>query len=202
MRRSCLISPDVRRERVSSLRRDMVASHQWCDANVLPFASFCGAALGWAMSKSSRRARCKNAGEEIRTMPIDPSQRPKRFIVIPRTGVDEAAPAAATTWRLMQGAATHGSTAVQAGRRAGRRAAAKKAPQALKKVNTSPADGAVLVEASSAAQVQADAPAGAKVYEEHWYSLERPPRPWLKLSAALTAPRTRAGHTMEVVVKV
>ena len=65
-------------------------------------------------------------------MAIDPSQRQKRFIVIPRSPADAAALKAATTWRLMRGASTH-RAAAHAGRTGGRRAAAKKAPPALKK---------------------------------------------------------------------
>jgi minor extracellular protease Epr len=57
----------------------------------------------------------------------------------------------------------------------------------------------VLVEAKhvSMAQIKARTPAGAKVVEEQWYRLERPARPWLKLSATLKKPRTIAGHTMK-----
>lgn len=50
-RRSCLISPEVRRERVSSLRRDMVASHRsgvmqmYCRLRGIVLPAVAGAAL-------------------------------------------------------------------------------------------------------------------------------------------------------------
>ena len=101
-------------------------------------------------------------------MPKDPTQRPRRFIVIPKLGIAEDAPA-------------------------------QPPALGLKVVNSSPADGAVLVEARrvSIAQFKARTPAGAKVVEEQWYRLERPARPWLKLIAALKKPRAVAGHTMQ-----
>jgi minor extracellular protease Epr len=51
-------------------------------------------------------------------------------------------------------------------------------------------------------EVKARTPVGTKVIEEQWYSLERPAKPWLKLSTSLKAPRTLIGHAMQWRVRV
>ncbi len=136
---------------------------------------------------------------------MDPAQRPRRFIVIPKR--DEAAQdaAPASPARAISVRAPAPPPPRAAAKRAAsvrtvlRRAARTLSPASrIKVVNHSPADGAVLVEApdASIAALKARAPAGAKIVQEQWYSLERPARPWLKLSAALRNPRTVADHTM------
>jgi minor extracellular protease Epr len=129
--------------------------------------------------------------------------RPRRFIIIPKLGVADEAPTPSQTMRLMR--LSSGPVAAAAKRArigsAGVRPVKHVQPptMGLKVVNSSPADGAVLVEAKhvTIAQIKARAPAGAKVVEEQWYRLERPTRPWLKLSATLKKPRTLAGRTMK-----
>lgn len=90
--------------------------------------------------------------------------------------------------------------------RAARTAASKVALAApVKVVNRSPADGALLLEPQDHVtldRLKAQAPQGAKVLEEQWYSLERPARPWSTQSAALKKPRLRAGHTVTWSVTV
>jgi subtilisin len=90
--------------------------------------------------------------------------------------------------------------------RAARTAASKVALAApVKVVNRSSADGALLLEPQDHVtldRLKAQAPQGAKVIEEQWYSLERPARPWSTRSAALKKPRLRAGHTITWSVTV
>jgi subtilisin len=72
-------------------------------------------------------------------------------------------------------------------------------------VNRSPADGALLLEPLdhiTLDRLKAQAPQGAKVLEEQWYSLDRPTRPWATQSAALKNPRLRADHTITWSVTV
>lgn len=137
-------------------------------------------------------------------MSEDPTQRPRRFIVIPKLGEAEKVPGPTQTMRLMR-LSPADLPAAAAKRAHGEHASARKAEKPrlpalnLKWVNSSPADGAVLVEAKhfSIAQIKARTPAGAKVVEEQWYRLERPTRPWLKSGATLKRPRTTAGPTMK-----
>ena len=136
-----------------------------------------------------------------------PNPRPKRYIIIPKLGPVEETPTPSQTMRLMR-LAPASATFTKRARvgSAGARSATRGQPPALglRVVNSSPADGAVLVEAGHASitQVKARTPAGAKVIEEQWYRLERPARPWLKLSATLRKPRTIAGHAMKWTVTV
>lgn len=132
----------------------------------------------------------------MRTAPDD---RPRRFIIVPDTGPDETPPTPTQTIRAMR--RQNLSPAARAGDAAGRSPAAAAAPPALvapglRVVNRSPADGAVLVEPAgveaSLDLVRAHAPAGARVYQEHWYGLEGPARPW-RLARRPPSPRTRAG---------
>ena len=140
-------------------------------------------------------------------------QRPKRFIVIPRPTSPAAVPTSLQTMRLMRlgprpaakaAAVKKAAHAVVSG------ASRKPAPKVVlaaqvKVVNRSPADGALLLEPQdhiTLDRLKAQAPHGAKVLEEQWYSLERPARPWSTRSAALKKPRLRAGHTMTWLVTV
>lgn len=140
-------------------------------------------------------------------------QRPKRFIVIPRPSSQATAPTSLQTMRLMHLGA-HDAPAAAAAKKAApggtARAARKAAPAGVraapvKVVNRSPADGALLLEPQDYVtldQLKAQAPQGAKVLEEQWYSLERPARPWSTRSAALKKPRLRAAHTVAWSVTV
>lgn len=118
-------------------------------------------------------------------------QRPKRFIIIPRPAMPAVAPTSLQTMRLMHlGARPAAKVAVAkkaarpADAPAARKAAKRAAPQAVraaraKVVNRSPADGALLLEPRdhfTLDRLKAQAPQGAKVLEEQWYSLERPER--------------------------
>ena len=116
--------------------------------------------------------------------------RPRRFIVIPKGGLADESSTPAQTMRLMRLAPAQPPAAL--------------APLALKVVNTSPPDGAVLVEADHASitQVKARAPTGAKVFEEQWYALERARGPWLKRSGMLKKPGTRGEKTRTWTVTV
>jgi len=120
-------------------------------------------------------------------------ERPRRFIVIPKAGLADAASTPVRTLRLMH---LHPS-----------RAAPAADQPALKVVNSSPPDGAVLLAAdhasASISQVKARAPAGAKVFEEQWYPLERARGPWLKkLGAALKRPQAKGEATRTWTVTV
>jgi subtilisin len=140
-------------------------------------------------------------------------QRPKRFIVIPKPSSPAVAPTSLQTMRLMhlrsRGAPT-GAAAKKAAPAGITRAAHETAPAAVratpvKVVNRSPADGALLLAPQdhlTLASLKAKAPQGAKVLEEQWYSLERPPRPWSTQSTVLKKPRLRAGHTITWTVTV
>jgi minor extracellular protease Epr len=144
-------------------------------------------------------------------------QRPKRFIVIPRPSTPAAAPTSLHTMRLMHlgpRPAAKSAVAKKAARAAdapaARKAAKRAAPQAalaapVKVVNRSPADGALLLEPRDHVtldRLKEQAPQGAKVLEEQWYSLERPARPWSTQSAEVKKPRLRAGHTVTWSVTV
>lgn len=133
-------------------------------------------------------------------------QRPRRFIVIPRPSSPVVAPTSLQMMRLMHlgpQPAAKAAAAKKAARAdvssAARAAAAKVSLSApVKVVNRSPADGALLLEPQDPVtleRLKAQAPHGAKVLEEQWYSLERPARPWSTQGAALKKPRLRAGHT-------
>ena len=140
-------------------------------------------------------------------------QRPKRFIVIPRPSTPAVAPTSLQTMRLMHlGPRPPAKAAVakKAHPAAASRAARAATPTVsygapVKVVNRSPADGALLLEPQDHVtldRLKAQAPQGAKVLEEQWYSLERPARPWSTQSAALKKPRLRAGHTVTWSVTV
>ena len=137
--------------------------------------------------------------------------RPKRFIVIPKEQPTKSVPTAAQTMRMPGLTTTHPmlkssiTMALKAARPPRSKGANKLQLLNLKLVNRSPADGSVLLEVPSKLtieDVKAQTPAGTKVVEEQWYSLERPAKPWLKLSSSLKAPRTLAGHEMQWTVKV
>jgi len=83
-------------------------------------------------------------------------------------------------------------------------AARRTIPAPLKLVTSSPADGAVLLDIGhrSIDEVRANAPEGAKLAQEQWYRLERPARPWHKLSEHLKAPRIAAGRDQAWTVTV
>ncbi len=132
---------------------------------------------------------------------MSPPKRPKRYIVIPKAELAQPVTGPLHAMRLMR------LSPAAVGRNPVARAAARPAPVAapgLKVVNASPPDGAVLVEGKnlSAAQVKAKTPAGTQVVEEQWYRLNRPARPWLKLSNTLKTPRTVAGQTMAWQINV
>lgn len=140
-------------------------------------------------------------------------QRPRRFIVIPRPSSPAATPSSLQTMRLMHlgpRPAAKAPAAKKSAPAAAKRAARVAAPTVplaapVKVVNRSPADGALLLEPQDHVtldSLKAQAPQGAKVIEEQWYSLERPARPWSAQSAALKKPRLRAGHTMTWSVTV
>lgn len=118
---------------------------------------------------------------------MDPDDRPRRFIIVPRPAAGES-PSPAQTARLLQR----------------RLAPAAAGAPPLKIVNRSPADGSLLVAADSASieQIKARAPAGARVFEEHWYRLDRPARPWYRLQGGLQRPRPRAATASDWVVQV
>jgi minor extracellular protease Epr len=132
-------------------------------------------------------------------------QRPKRFIVIPGPSQAAVAPSTGATMRLMHlrprpaGKAAPAKKAAAAAPRASHSAATKNVlPGRVTVVNRSPADGALLLESQDHLTLQrlkAQVPAGTKVLEEQWYSLERPARPWSAQSATLKKPRLRDGHT-------
>ena len=133
-------------------------------------------------------------------------QRPKRFIVIPRPSSPATAPSSLQTMRLMHLGSRPAAKAAAAKKAAPVGAAPMVAAAApVKVVNRSPADGALLLEPQdhvTLERLKAQAPQGAKVLEEQWYSLERPARPWSTQSAALKKPRLRAGHTVTWSVTV
>lgn len=140
-------------------------------------------------------------------------QRPTRFIVIPRPSSAANAPTSLQTMRMMHlGSRPPAKTAAakKAAASAAVRAAREASPEVsieapLKVVNRSPADGALLLEPDNHVtldRLKAQAPQGAKVLEEQWYSLERPARPWATQSAALKKPRLRSGHTLPWTVTV
>ena len=146
-------------------------------------------------------------------MPMKLPQRPKRFIVIPRPSTPAVAPTSLQTMRLMHlgprppaKAAAAKKAAPAAASRAARAATPTVSYGApVKVVNRSPADGALLLEPQDHVtldRLKAQAPLGAKVLEEQWYSLQRPARPWSTQSAALKKPRLRAGHTVTWSVAV
>lgn len=123
-------------------------------------------------------------------MPKHPKY-PKRFVVIPPS-------AGGLTLAVSR-----------AGRRATARAAlaARSVPPpapGMKVVKTSPADGAVLVRADglSLADVRDKVEPGIKVFEEQWYRLDRPARPWMKRGAQLKKPRVLAGRAFGWTVTV
>jgi subtilisin len=107
---------------------------------------------------------------------MDPTRRPRRLIVIPPARAGKNAPAPAVTLRRLQAAAAEKRPAVP-----------RMTPSTLKLVTSSPADGAVLLDIGrrSIDEVRASAPDGATLAEEQWYRLERPARPWHKLSEHL-----------------
>lgn len=128
--------------------------------------------------------------------------RPRRFALVP---AHEAEPAELT--RAVSsirsavapiGAAKRAAGSVQRAR--------KRAPTVYETahvVNRSPADGAILVEHASPAQLASRVPSGTKVYEEQWYRLERPARPWSKRSGAgLRKPRIAAGRSLRWTITV
>lgn len=146
-------------------------------------------------------------------MPIDFTKRPKRFIVVPQATTEAARPQAATTQQLVRNsglkmkAVRVKPAVVYCGRGGGGGGGTKPryvlSQSGLKLVNTSPADGALLIEAKSADLVRQYASEGAKVFAERWYRLDHSARPWLKQSAALKAPRIRAGQsTVPFIVTV
>jgi minor extracellular protease Epr len=132
-------------------------------------------------------------------------QRPKRFIVIPGPSPVDVAPSTGATMRLMHlgprpvGRTAAAKKAAAAAPRVARDAATKNfLPGPAKVVNRSPADGALLLvpqDHLTLQRLKAQAPPGAKVLEEQWYSLERPARPWSAQGSALKKPRLREGHT-------
>lgn len=101
---------------------------------------------------------------------------------MPCPGPDEALPTPTQTIRLMRRQAQGGAGRAQA--QAQSLASNVEVAPGLVVVNRSPADGALLVEpldeaaATSIDAVRDRAPAGARVYEEHWYRLDRPAWPW------------------------
>lgn len=123
----------------------------------------------------------------------DPAERPRRFIIIPPPGPDDSLPTPTQTLRQMRRAAVRHASQAQAEVQA---LPAGSAAPGLKVVNRSPADGALLVEpvdgAASIAEVEARAPAGAQVYEEQWYRLDRPTHPWRRAGRELARPRPQA----------
>lgn len=139
-------------------------------------------------------------------------KRPTRFIVIPRRSSPATAPTSLQTLSLMNfgrpaAKAAAAKKAAPAGSSGSVRTSAPKATGAapVKVVNRSPADGALLLEPRdhvTLERLKAEAPHGAKVLEEQWYSLERPARPWSTQGAGPKKPRLRAGHTVTWTVTV
>ncbi|MFG6429047.1 S8 family peptidase [Roseateles sp. LYH14W] len=146
---------------------------------------------------------------------------PKRFVVIPQktsVNLDEPqkitvvglgqfttrSPAARRSFQVAIAAPPgRGGGATQVKILAARPAALQPAP-GLKVVKTSPTDCAVLVEGGnlSLTEVQEKSVPGAKVFQEQWYRLDRPARPWRKLSTELKKPRVKPGHGATYQVKV
>jgi hypothetical protein len=136
--------------------------------------------------------------------------RRRRFMVIPKQGLLDDLSTPTNTVRTLGLLAAPRSTV------AAKSAAEKDAPGTevrlsglaalqIKVVNRSPADGAVLLEAGKAsiAQIQARAPEGAKVYEEHWYPLGRVHSPWLRhLASELKRPHGAREKTRTWTVTV
>jgi minor extracellular protease Epr len=129
--------------------------------------------------------------------PMSQRHRPKRFIIVPKDGLADRASTPAHTLRLMAAAAPGAALALAGGaaavvQRAPRHEAVPRVALApgLKVVNKSPPDGALLVQAAgrSAAQIQARVPAGVKVFEEQWYSLQRARAPWRAADAIYRKP--------------
>lgn len=136
---------------------------------------------------------------------LQPEQRPKRFIVIPKKQKAARLGTPAQTMQLLRTTAAVVSKASKLAMHKTAGPASKKgATPKFDIVNTAPADGSILVDGkhTTLATLKANTPPGTTIVEEHWYRLERPIQPWLKLSAGLTKPRLRAGHTMSVTVKV
>lgn len=138
---------------------------------------------------------------------MDPRRRPTRFIVIPRPAPASGrrgAPSPRQTQRLLQLLPPRGTAATPPPTRdAEGPVTAPRLP--VKVVNSSPADGALLLEPQrrlSIEQLKARAPAGTKVIEEQWYRLERPARPWRRQAAGLRKPRVRAGQGREWQITV
>ncbi len=137
----------------------------------------------------------------------NPSQRPRRFIVVPDTPPGDARARSARRGLEPLGALTTAGGRLRGPRSrgaAGRDPERLAPPKGLKVVNRSPVDGALLVAAprASVADIEARTPAGTKVYVEQWYRLERPARPWLKLDAGLKAPRIASGNVFAWPVTV
>ena len=146
---------------------------------------------------------------------------PKRFVVIPRqspvnleepqqitvVGLGSFTTRSPAARRSFQAAIApppgHGGAVAQVKILAARSASTKPAP-GLKVVKTSPTDGAVLVQGAnlSLTEVKEKAAPGAKVFEEQWYRLDRPARPWHKLNSELKKPRVLAGHGTTYRIKV
>jgi minor extracellular protease Epr len=133
-------------------------------------------------------------------------QRAKRFIVIPKPTSGTAAPSPLKTMRLMRLGPHPVAEALPNDTSAAStmvRNAALVAP--VRVVNKSPADGALLLEMKSRVtmdRLKAQAPSGTRVFEEQWYSLERPARPWSTQGATLKKQRLRDGHTKTWTVTV
>jgi minor extracellular protease Epr len=137
--------------------------------------------------------------QTLRRAPVKLPQRAKRFIVIPKPTSGTAAPSPLKTMRLMRLGPHPVAEALPNDTSAAStmvRNAALVAP--VRVVNKSPADGALLLEMKSRVtmdRLKAQAPSGTRVFEEQWYSLERPARPWSTQGATLKKQRLRDGHT-------
>lgn len=156
----------------------------------------------WTLLATSRRPATYNQEQLRRVPPVKLPQRPKRFIVIPQPTSREVAPTSLQTMRLMHLEARPAAKAARAPRIAAPKIDAA-AP--VKVVKRSPADGALLLEPQDHVtldRLKAQAPQGTRVFEEQWYSLERPARPWSTQSAALNKPKLSAGHTVTWLVTV
>jgi hypothetical protein len=188
---------------------------QWGVASIqhpAPFTHPAGPLLPWDINvpRLVHRICSSKLSSHRCAMNIRNRARRRRFMVIPKQGLLDDLSTPTNTVRTLGLLAAPRSTV------AAKSAAEKDAPGTevrlsglaalqIKVVNRSPADGAVLLEAGKAsiAQIQARAPEGAKVYEEHWYPLGRVHSPWLRhLASELKRPHGAREKTRTWTVTV
>lgn len=138
--------------------------------------------------------------------------RPPRFIVVPEGGL-RSTQVKRQTWaaayaRELIASDTAPPAAPQARsahlRHTGFRPSLRRRhAMRLQVVNKAPADGSVLLQGNvTLEQLKQHAPAGVKVFEEHWYYLDRAPTPWRKAASTLKPPFAAGEKTRLWTVKV